>query len=235
MEAKEGQSLDVLVKNAINNAICSESVVLKVQAAADKAITEAIDSAFGYNSEFRKGITEAIKSALPIVDATDLATFANAVRSVLQQRLANAASDTARVHLNEVLEKLLPEHSVISIDDLKSEYIDKIRDNASTRDHCDCDEEQDDLEITWVVEPSKDSCKYWDLWMSPEEDAHRYGGKDVVILRFRPVEGSVGLHECWHASVGGKDRLVDSLFQGPLYGFDAMVFRLATGTAKLQK
>jgi len=232
VEAKEGQSLDVLVKNAINNAICSESIVLKVQAAADKAITEAIDSAFGYNSEFRKGITEAIKSSLPIVDATDLATFANAVRSVLQQRLANAAFDTAREHLNEVLEKLLPEHSVISIDNLKSEYLDKVREDAS-RGHC--DEEEDDPEITWVVEPSKDSSKYWDLWMSPEEDAQRYGGKDVVILRFRPVEGSTGLHECWHASVGGKDRLVNSLFEGPLYGFDAMVFRLATGTAKLQK
>lgn len=234
MESKEVQSLDVLVKNAINNAICSEAIVLKVEAAANKAITEAIEAAFGYSSEFRKGITEAIKSALPIVDVTDLATFANAVRSALQQRLANAASDTAREHLNEVLEKLLPEHSVISIDDLKSEYIDKIKDKASSG-HCDCEEEQDDPEITWVVEPSRDSSKYWDLWMSPEADASRYGGKDVVILRFRPVEGSNGLHECWHASVGGKDRLVDSLFAGPLYGFDAMVFRLATGTAKLQK
>ncbi len=70
--------------------------------------------------------------------------------------------------------------------------------------------------------------------MSPEEDASRYSAKDVVTLRFRPLEGTEGLHECWHASVGRDDKLVGSIFAGPMYGFDAMVFRLATGTAKLK-
>ena len=122
-------------------------------------MSESIDAAFGYNSEFRKGIAKAIEEVVPIPKADDLALFANAVREVLQRRLANLASDTAREHLDELLKKILPDSREIAIDELKKAYIDKIKSEASR--------EYDDEEITW-------------------------------------------------------------------YGFDAVVFRLATGTAKLK-
>lgn len=228
----ECQSLDTLVSAAITNALNSESIVKRVQVAADKAVAEAIDGAFGYSSKFREGIQKAICDVLPITKADDLSNFAQAVREVLQRRLANLASDTAREHLDTVLESLLPESSVITIDELKVAYIDKLKDKASLGD-CSCEEQPDELDISWNIEKGNHD-RYWDLWMSPEEDSTRYGGKDVVTLRFRPLYGTDGLNECWSASAYGKDQLAGSLFAGPLYGFDAMVFRLATGTAKLK-
>ncbi len=222
----ETQSLDSLVTSAISDALTSENIAAKVKASAEKAVSESIDAAFGYNSEFRKGIAKAIAEVVPIPKADDLALFANAVREVLQRRLANLASDTAREHLDELLKKILPDSREIAIDELKKAYIDKIKSEASR--------EYDDEEITWKIDKGNHD-KYWDLWMSPEDGASRYSGKDVVALRFRNVEGAADdIHECWHASVGGNDKLVGSLFSGPLYGFDAMVFRLATGTAKLK-
>ena len=51
----------------------------------------------------------------------------------------------------------------------------------------------------------------------------------------KAMNESPDLHECWNASVGRTDMQLSSLFMGPLFGFDAMVFRLATGTARLKK
>lgn len=233
MQLQEVQSLDTLITEAITNAITSEAIAKRVQAAAEKAVAESIDAAFGYNSDFRKGIQRAISEILPITKVDDLAVFSHAVREVLQRRLCNLASETAAEHLGTVLESLLPDCTVISIDDLKQEYIDKLKESASRHD-CSCEEDHGEPEFAWNEEHGNHD-KYWDIWMSPDPDASRYGGKDVVILRFRPIEGSDGLHECWNASVGGHDSKVGSIFCGPLYGFDAMVFRLATGTAKLKK
>lgn len=229
----ESQSLDSLVKAAINDAITSENIAARVKASAEKAIAESIDAAFGYNSDFRKGISKAIAEVIPIAKTDDLAVFANAVREVLQRRLANLAADTAREHLDSVLEKLLPESGIITIDELKKAYIEKIKSEESSSD-CSCEEYDGDPDITWQVDKGSHD-KYWDLWMSPEEDASRFGGKDVIALRFRNVDNCPeDIHECWNATAGGSDKLVGSLFAGPLYGFDAMVFRLATGTAKLR-
>lgn len=229
----ESQSLDSLVKAAISDAITSDNIAARVKASSEKAIAESIDAAFGYNSDFRKGISKAIAEVIPIAKADDLAVFANAVREVLQRRLANLAADTAREHLDSVLEKLLPESGIITIDELKKAYIEKIKSEESSSD-CSCEEYDGDPDITWQIDKGSHG-KYWDLWMSPEEDASRFGGKDVIALRFRNVDNCPeDIHECWNATVGGSDKLVGSLFAGPLYGFDAMVFRLATGTAKLK-
>ena len=233
MSVVESPSLDSLITDAISNALASESIAKKVQAAAEKAVAESIDAAFGYNSKFRIGIQEAIKSVLPATTADDLGGFANAVRVVIQQRLVNLASKTAEEHLGSVLDALLPESSVITIDELKSEYLDKLKSDASLSD-CTCDEGDDDFEFAWNIEQASHG-RYWDLWMSPESDASRYSGKDVVALRFRPFGESPDLHECWNASFGRHEIQKNSLFIGSLHGFDAMVFRLATGIAKLRK
>lgn len=232
MELVENQSLDTLVSEAITNAINSDAIAKKVQAAAEKAIAETIDAAFGYNSMFRDGIKKAIGQVLPIANADDVAVFGNAVREILQQRLTRLASETAEAHLAKVIDDLLPESPVVTLKDLKEAYVDKLKEEA-TRHDCHCDESGDDPDFTWQIDQGSHD-KYWDLWMSPEPYASRYGGKDLITLRFRPV-GDSDLHQCWHASLGGHDCKVGSLFSGPLYGFDAMVFRLATGIAKLQK
>lgn len=233
MEATQSPSLDSLVSEAIANALTSESIAKRVQLAAEKAVGESIDSAFGYGSKFRKGMEEAIRDVLPITKTDDLAVFANAVRVLIQRRLATLASETAAEHVGKVLDKLFPAGTDITIKELREAYVEKLKSNASHSD-CSCDEGDYEPEYTWNEETG-DHSKYWDLWMSPEVDAARYSGKDVIALRFRPVGDSPDLHECWNAHVGRTDMQLSSLFMGPLFGFDAMVFRLATGTARLKK
>jgi hypothetical protein len=60
-------------------------------------------------------------------------------------------------------------------------YIEKIKSEESSSD-CSCEEYDGDPDITWQVDKGSHD-KYWDLWMSPEEDASRFGGKDVIALR----------------------------------------------------
>lgn len=224
------QSLDGLVEQSIQNAIQSGTVAEKVQKAAEEAIESAISAAFGYRSEFRKGIEAAITQVLPVVNVTDLANFTNATRNVIQQRLGSLASETAEAHLGEVLDQLLPDEPVITLEQLREAFDDKVRSDASMED-CSC-EDPGDIDITWEIEESGRLSDYWDLVCAPEPDTSRYCGT-VTVLRFKLVEGTSDLHECWHVS----DRKTEghSLYAGPLYGFDAMVFRLATGVAKLKK
>lgn len=148
-----------------------------------------------------------------------------------QRRLANLASETAAEHLNSVLNALLPGSTVITIDELKEAYVDKLK-SEDSRSDCNCEEEYEP-EFAWNIDYENHD-KYWNLWMSPDESASRYSGKDVIVLRLKPVKESDNLHECWHVSMDGNDKLAGSLFAGPMYGFDAMVFRLATGMAKLK-
>lgn len=233
MNEVQSPTLDALVGEAIANALTSESIAKRVQVAAEKAVGEAIDSAFSYGSKFRKGIEESIKQVLPITDADDLAVFGNAVRVLIQRRLATLASETASEHLKGVLDHLFPDGRDVTMKELRKAYIEKLKSEASRSD-CSCDEGDYEPEYTWKEETGSHG-KYWDLWMSAEDDASRYSGKDVITLRFRPVDGAIDLHECWNASVGRTDMQLSSLFMGPLFGFDAMVFRLATGTARLRK
>lgn len=228
METQEQQTLDSLVKQSIERAITSDAIKERVQAATDRAVSESIDSVFSYNSDFRNGIKKAIAAALPTVDVTDLACLSHSVRHLVQKRLATLASETAAEHVEKVLIDLLPEGNVISIKQLKEAYEEKLR-GLAIDDECHCDDKRE-LVYSWNVEHSR-SGGHFDLWVSPHEDASRYGGKDVVTLRFKPAED--GLYECWNANAGYGDIGVNSLFVGPLYGFDAMVFRLGTRLAKL--
>lgn len=235
------QTLDSLVQSAIRDALRAESLTDHVKKAADKAVREAVDGAFGYNSEFAKGLKETVKQVLPTTSADDLAEFSHAVRELIRRRLTNLASDTAKTHLDEVLSKILPDDPVITLDDLKVAYKKKLQEQISRNDLCHCEEvDEEYLDFTWHVDTGNDSdvltSRYWDLWMSPEPGASRYGGKDVITLRFKSPfdQKDSDLFECWDASVGSNEKLIGSLFTGPLYGFDAMVFRLRTGTAKLK-
>lgn len=226
-------SLNDLVAESVEAALRSEAVAEKIKTAAEKAISESITEAFNYRSEFRKNITDTIQQVLPVVNANDLACFANSVRLVIQSRLANLANETARVHIDELLERLLPDNPVITMEELREEFKDSIRDSS---DVCDCEDEGHEPEFLWsVVRDSGVLDNYWDLVVSKDPEAGRYD-KDTITFRFRDLES--GFAECWHINGNGysqrEGQKVNSLFAGPLRGFDAMAFRLGIGIAKLK-
>ncbi len=224
------QTLDSLMRQSITDALQADRLLVTCRNAAEKAIDQAISDAFNYSSPFLKMIKQAVAQSLPIVDVDELAVFTDAVRQVVQKRLANMADETARRQMDIVLEKLLPDATVITMKDFHEAYIAKVRDKHSI-DNCECVDSDHEPEHTWTIKKSKNVDGYWDLNIADSEDADRYG-KNSISLRFNSG-GEPDLHKCWYARVGTSDQLAGSIFCGPLYGFDAMLFRLYTGTAKL--
>lgn len=226
-------TLDDMMKDAIKAALSAEDLHEKCQKAAERAISEAIDAAFSRRGPFVEMVTNAVKDALPVVRPDDMSQFAHSVRLVVQKRLLNLASETAQQQMDMVLKKLVPDSTVITIDELREAFIEKVR-NKHSISECECHDSDYEPEITWRTEFSESVDGWFDLIISDEADASRYSGKDTISLRMKPSVEDKDLQECWHFSVGRSENLSTAkLFMGPLYGFDAMAFRLAVGTARL--
>lgn len=220
-------TLDDLVKDGIAKAMTSEAMQQKIQAAAEEAITAAMKEAFGWNSDFRKSVGAAVTAVLPMADKDDLATFADAVRTVLQTRLALLGHVTAQKHVGEVLDTIISDERIITLSDLETAYRDKVVSHSA----CHCD---GDPEFLWETETSENDellGRYWYLLASEDPAAGPYDNK-TLRLGFA-CDHESKLSKCFVAHLGKHSELVSSLFVGPLYGFDAMVFRLRSGLAQL--
>lgn len=230
MSAPELLILDTLVQQVIQERINSGDVRKQIEKAATKAIDDAIDSAFGYSSPFRKSMEASIKEVLPVTNPTDLSAFAHAVREVITAKLGSVADETAAKHVGELIESLLPDDPIITLGELHDAFKEKILKGSG----CHCDDDGDNLPHTFEIEESTSEItgtKFFHLWCSEEEGASQYGSK-VMNFAFHVLES--GLAECYSVNVGGKKQEY-GMFIGPMYGFDAMVFRLATKTAKLDR
>ncbi len=226
--------LDTLVSEAIRNALNSDSIKERVQKAADKAVDEAIESAFSYSSQFRKQLKANIEQVIPLTNVNDVAVFAHAVRELLQRRLQNLANETAEKHLAEVFEMCIPDDPIITMEDFKKAYIKKLKEEASRESHCECEEiEDDEIEYTWEHEQDKHTLfeRYSHLYFGPKSCLGQYD-RETSSLSLKKSDADPTLLECYYYRHDGKETKL--MFAGPLHGFDALVFRLATGLAKLK-
>lgn len=225
VDIESGQTIESLVAESIENVLKSDAISEKIKGAAESAIESAIREAFGHGSRFRKSLREKIDQAIPIVDVDELSWFSNAVMVVIRERLSRLSDETARVHVGKVLDELIPNSSVIELKDLKVRFSEKVKWDAMIEAHGDCD----DMDFLWREEKSEKS-DYWDLLISTDPDAGPFD-KETIRMRFRPSSDDHSIHECWHVN----REYSGTLFAGPLFGFDAMLFRLATGISKLRK
>lgn len=226
--------LDKVVSDAVQAALTSDAIKEKVQTAATKAVSEAIDSAFGYNSAFRKSLQEAITQVLPITREQDLATFSQAVREVVKVRLQAVAHETAATHVGKAIDDLLPDEPVIFIEDLREEYVAYLKNEARV-ENCHC-EDDSEPEHTFEIETPSWSDKTRFVYFAEEAELSQYDS-GVSCLAFS-MNGECG--RCYHANLREKKDTrhsvsseIQKMFAGPLYGFHSMLFRLATGVAEL--
>lgn len=220
------------VAAAIKRSLDPDNIGLLAQVAADKAVASAIDSAFSYNSPFCKQLTTVIKQVLPLTTVEDLTVFTHAVQAVIRGRLTNLANETAKTHIEEVMKRLLPDEPIIHIDALKKAFEGKLVQEIQAEDPCRCDDEEADIpDYMWLIQPAegKTTLNYWHLYIDKDAAARKYGS-NTISLAFRELDDEPGLHQCYAVRNVRQDH---SLFMGPLYGFDSMLFRLGTGLAKL--
>ena len=227
----EQQTLNDVITASINNALNADAIASQVQKVADKAIAEAIESAFNYSSEFRKNLKAMVERAIPVIETDDLVKFTTAVRDVVTNRLKTLSSETAKVHMDELLANLLPDEPVIQMSELKKLYKDKI----ARLDDCYCDGEDDyEDSFKWEIERGESKTQvYFDLLIAEDQSESRYGGK-CLVLRFNDHDCEPGLYSCWNINdLRNESGVTGSIFRGAVFGFDAAIFRLGTGAAKL--
>lgn len=228
------QTLDDLIAESVSAALNSDSIRIKVQAAAAAAITEAIKDAFGYSGPFRKQIKEAVEKVLPSVSTDDFIDFAAATREIIQTRLASLANETAKQHIQSMLDDMLPGESVIELSELKKEFARYVAELRNQESGCHCDEDDESsVDFYWEVERSIDSTmkQYWYIHCSADEDSSKYSSKNF-ILRMR--EDDDGLSECWSVNMNNEE-IKATMFAGPHFGWIAKLYRLKTGLLKVRK
>ena len=200
MSTAEQVSLDAVVADAVTKALSSESIGNRVQMAAEKAVGEAIENAFGYRGPFRESVKQAIEKVLPLVSSDDLTTFAHAVDSVVKQRLTTLANETAEKYVGELMDNMLPKDPVITLADLREAYVESVREKG--RDDCDCHDYDDEPDITWEIEESDTLGVYFHLWFADTADVSRYSSESSWMA-FRTDE-ETGLAECYAVTISGK-------------------------------
>jgi hypothetical protein len=135
-------TLEELIADAVKAALSSDAIKDKVQKATEKAVSESIDSAFSYNSAFRKHLGETIAGLLPVTHENDLARFSQAVREVVKLRLQTCASETAAAHVGSAIDALLPDDPIIYLSDFREAYRDFLREESRS-EHCHCDNDEE--------------------------------------------------------------------------------------------
>jgi hypothetical protein len=237
-QEKPLDTLEQLIASAIRKSLNSDKLAEVIQKAAAEAVSDSIKQVFSYNSEFRKSASAAIQAAMPIVREGDVAFFTHAVNELVKKRLASAAQKTAEENIGPVLDQLLPPSPVISLAEFKEAFVQKLRDQYASDHDCDSDDiDDDEFDYTWEVKQG--SGDYWHLRISYESDEKSYSTKNLN-LAFSPynpsaeLSGSV-LYECYHCYWSDSDVQWSRMFAGPLYGFDCLLFRIATKIARVSR
>ncbi len=219
-------TLDAKIKKVMTESLEGDAIGESIEKHCSEAIDSVIRDAFSYSSDFRKALKAKVESVMPVLDETDLAVFVNAVRHVTQSRLVSLADDQAKKVVGEMLDKLLPDGNVITFEEFEKSFREKLNIDEDAYEH-----EMVDHDYTFELIESETSDGFFDLKCSEDCDAGDYC-HGTTSLRFKT--GEDGLLECWYVKMGSVEIPKDSPFVGPLYGFDAMVFRLYTGAARLK-
>ncbi len=106
--------MDLIISIDLEKAISSALAPDKLAPILDKHINEAISSAVreatDYNSEFRKGIKEQMKAALPHgLGIDDMVKFQHVLNASLRSVLQGANEDTITAALKQCVEEVMPD------------------------------------------------------------------------------------------------------------------------------
>lgn len=226
--------IDQMVIEAVNNALTSESVKAAISKAATDMVTRTVQELLSNYGPVCKPLREGLEQAIPIlVDDMQFANFGNIIREVIKRRTANIAEAAAVRQLDEVFDRLLGGNvAVVTLEDIA---------DAFREDYKQAKDGNGEQYFTMSLEKSGSTVGYYDLRIDPREGRDEYGSKYVIRCREADqhksadeITGERGLLEVWHVTIGDKE-YTSSLFTGPLFNFDAILFRLFTGMVKIRR
>lgn len=233
-ESQELTALQRLLVEEAAKQVAAVNFVELVEKEVSKCIKHAVTDLFSYSGPVAKQIKEAVLKAGILTDEDDLGKFTVAVRETVKAKLNNAANKAAAQSVGEMLERLLPEQNVISLKELKRLFREKVNRVSDYAEEDDYEDDEDDGDYLWEISSSSSSVGYWDLAANATRREGKYGN-DSVFMRFHPCSEQPELDVCWGIRTGEHKHELQAMFAGPLYGFDAAVWRLGSGVAKLSR
>ncbi len=191
------------------------------QAAINKVLGAAVDSALGYGSEFRKQVDAAMAKALQLTSDIEIASYNDAILKVVERQLEGATTDAIeRQVAGRMKELLAPVPAEIKLSELVRQYKEFVKDKMDSGCLC-----SGDSSITFVHDQKTEGySKDFDYYGLDDEPGKQYRQCDI---RFGVYKGSLFTLTFENAEVEKR------LFVGPLYGFHRLLFQLKAANAKI--
>jgi len=168
-------------------------------------------------SDFGKGLTEYIKSALKVdFDHLGLPGYNDFILKVVRAQVDANINNVLAGQVNDQLAALLaPPPTEITLSALVADFIE-----FNKRDDCGCDTRSN---ITLILEEPRHGMRWVSLDADPDVKEHE------TSIRF--------LWSDWNQTIGGlrinKKEMDKYLFVGPIYGFERKLFQMHIAGTKL--
>lgn len=182
-----------------------------------KVLNDAIASATGYSSDFRKQVDAAMLKALQLNEGVEIASYNDAILKVIERQVEHATADAIERQVAARMKDLLrPVPAEIKLSELVEEYRKHLKGKRSAG--CDC---HGDARMTFAHETPSGAFHYYSLDPEPGQPPNR------CEVRFGVYQGKVFFLSFESAEVEKR------LFVGPLYGFHRFLFQLKAANATL--
>lgn len=182
-----------------------------------KVIESAIESATGYNSDFRKQVDAAMVKALQLTGDIEIESYNDAILKVMAAQLQHATADTIERQVAERMKRLLePAPTEIKLSELIEKYREYLKNKIDGG--CVCHGEG---VMTFLHDQSDSGFDHYSL----DEDSGKSSYK--CDIRFGIYKSTM-----YHLAFQSGD-VEKQLFVGPLYDFQRLLFQMKAAQTKV--
>lgn len=183
----------------------------KISGHIDKAVEDAIKSAFSYG-DTRKKIESVVQGALAIEGGLDVPSYSTMVLALLRQKLDDVVADHVAKRLDEEMTEIL----ALAPKEVKlSQVVEQMIDGLEMAD-------RHGSYVTCIVEPSEYSEDVFHVYLDEDQDKRKF---DCAVRLF------VAAGKLSSLTVDGKDAKT-SVRMGPMWAWQKMIFSAYCGASK---
>lgn len=190
-----------------------------------KLVSDALDSATGYNTEFKKSLDSAVAQSLGLPSGIDLPSYNHTILTIVQRQVEALHAGAIQKQIAERMKDLLkPVPESIKLSEVVEAFRQHCHEKATAG--CSCDGE---ARIT-IVKKERDSYSYGGTGRQFMD----YGLDQDKGTAYNQCEIRFGVYgdEMYTLNFSNRD-LEKELFVGPFHGFERMLFQMRAAKTKI--
>lgn len=214
--------IEGIVTNAVSKALSYDNVSVLVERMVDYTVKEAIEQSLRRHSEFGRAVSKHVEQVVKF-DATLLSEhegpkFTHAIGQIIRAKVAALNNDAMKRAIEPMLDEILkPMPQVMKLSDLVKIAVDDWSD--------DCGEPREGRPTVIVERKEGILSDYFQIYLDKEHKSRSSGCG--YALRCNQVG------EVYSMRIYGTE-IKNSLFAGPFYHFDALLFQLYTNKVRIE-